>query len=280
MIIIPPKPLTIHFIGGPLTLELPPQMHHRVRGFYEPFLTDGPARLTLTFEVGPAVEYSTTRGMRIAYPETGDGRTALEPRFELIPTERGARVRYRMTAFQGVDCVLRIWATMLHLPPGGFLYHAAGIVTPEGRGHLLCGRSGSGKSTFAGNLIADPRWHVLSDEMPAVLRGKGGWSVSFTPFWGDLEPRMPERTEADLVGICKLEQGDSVKLEPLDRRAGTELLLQSVVSYEPPPWFADLALPFATELARGMPIHRLTVPRVFDPDELGEALGRGVEKGG
>jgi len=270
----PLERLTIHFIGGPLTLELPRTMRARVEEFYRPFLADGQAPFTVTLDVGPPVNYNIERGMRIIYPEV-EGRPVIrDPSFELVPTATGARVKYRLAGYQGIDLVLRVWAAMCLLPPGGFLFHAAGVVTPRGKGLLICGRSGSGKSTLAGNLIARPGWHVLSDEMPAVRRGDGGWSIGFTPFWGDLEARMPAVTRAGLGGVCTLEKGDAVRLEPLTARDGAALLVASVTSYEPPPWFADLVLPFAAELSRRIPVHRLTVPRKFEPAELADLLDK------
>jgi len=268
----PLEQLTIHFIGGPLTLELPRMMRARLAEFYRPFLTDEPASLTVTFDVQPPVDYNIELGLRMIYPEADGGRAIREPRFELVPTGTGARVKYRLGAYQQVDFVLRAWAAICLLPPGGFLFHAAGVVTPRGRGFLICGKSGSGKSTLSGNLIGTPGWHVLSDEMPAARRGDGGWTVEFTPFWGDLEPRIPAVTRAGLVGICSLEKGDAIRLEPLSARKCAALLLSSVTSYEPPPWFSNLILPFAMELSRRVPAHRLTVPRTFEPAELADRL--------
>jgi hypothetical protein len=268
----PIERLTIHFVGGPLTLELPRTLRAKVAELYRPFLTDGPAALTVVLDVEPVVDYNIEFGLRLVYPETAGGRAIREPRFELRPVEGGARVRYRLGAYQNVDLVLRVWTAMCLLPPEGFLFHAAGIVTPGGRGFLVCGRSGGGKSTLGGNLIGAPGWHVLSDEMPAVVRDGGGWSVEFTPFWGDLEPRMPAVTRAGLAGVCALEKGDAVELEPLTSRNGAALLAASVTSYEPPPWFAGLVLPFAAELSRRVPTYRLTVPRRFEPAVLAELL--------
>jgi hypothetical protein len=268
----PLERLTINFIGGPLTLELPGKMCARFAELYRPFVADGPGVLTVTFDVQPPVNYNIELGLRLIYPEEGGRRVIREPRFELVPTGAGARVKYRLDAYQNVDLVLRVWAAMCLLPPGGFLFHAAGVVTPRGGGFLICGRSGSGKSTLSRNLIGRHGWHVLSDEMPAVRRKDGDWTVEFTTFWGDLEPRMPAVTRAGLTGICTLEQGDAVRLEPLTAKDGAALLLASVTSYEPPPWFADLVLPFATELSRRVPAHRLTVPRTFEPAELADLL--------
>ncbi len=268
----PLERLTINFIGGPLALELPRTMCARFAEFYRPFLADGPGVLAVTFDVQPPVDYNIELGLQLVYPEADGRRMIREPRFELVPTGTGARVKYRLGAYQNVDFVLRVWAAMCLLPPEGFLFHAAGVVTPRGRGFLICGRSGGGKSTLAGNLIGRPGWHVLSDEMPTVRRGDRGWTVEFTPFWGELEPRMPTVTRAGLTGICALEKGEAVRLEPLTARDGAALLLSSVTSYMPPPWFADLVLPFATELSKCVPVHRLTVPRTFEPAELADLL--------
>jgi len=275
----PLERLTINFIGGPLALELPRTLRAPLAELYRPFLTNGPGVLTVTFDVQSQVDYNIELGLRLIYPEQSGRRVIREPRFELVPTDAGARVKYRLGAYQNVDFVLRVWAAMCLLPPDGFLFHAAGVVTPRGRGFLICGKSGSGKSTLSGNLIGRPGWHVLSDEMPAVRRGDGGWTVEFTPFWGELEPRMPAVTRAGLTGVCTLEKGDVARLEPLTAGEGAALLLTSVTSYVPPPWFADLVLPFATELSRSIPFHRLTVPRTFEPAELADLLDEPSEAG-
>ncbi|HDR06938.1 MAG TPA: hypothetical protein ENN88_04820 [Candidatus Coatesbacteria bacterium] len=267
--------LTIHFIGGPLALELPPTLHSRLTEFYSPFLTDEPAQARVAFDQRPPVSYNIELCLRITYPEAEGRRVIREPRFELSPDDAGARVKFCTRAFQDADFILRAWAAMLLLPPEGFVFHAAGLVTPAGRGVLVCGRSGSGKSTLAGNLAESPGWSVLSDEMPAVRREPGGWSIGFTPFWGDAEHRMPGTRDARLRGICALEQGDGPALEPMSPADGAALLLGSVTSYEPPPWFADAVLPFAADISRSLPFHRLTVPRSFDAARLAELFDEG-----
>jgi hypothetical protein len=147
-------------------------------------------------------------GVVISFPAPdAQWRTALRRRFagfltdapEAFTITRGAYVgerRRRPTAAFGV--VLDPLARTADLPPtltvreagalvrsllpgllgDGLVAHAAVLLDGE-RGFLCCGRSGAGKSTLA-RLAGGRRG---SDELGAVRRLDGAWTVCTLPFW-------------------------------------------------------------------------------------------------
>jgi len=70
---------------------------------------------------------------------------------------------------------------------GGGLFHAAGLIR-DNRGELFIGKSGSGKSTLARACGDD---EILSDELTAVRRDAGAFTVHGTPFMASLAWAAP-----------------------------------------------------------------------------------------
>lgn len=90
----------------------------------------------------------------------------------------------------------------------GLLLHAA-LVAHAGRGFLLAGRSGAGKSTASARV--PPGWEALSDDMALVVRAPGdGWRVHPWPTWGavinGVGGSWPVERALPLEGIFFLEQ--------------------------------------------------------------------------
>jgi SynChlorMet cassette protein ScmC len=74
---------------------------------------------------------------------------------------------------------------------GGLPLHGA-LVERDGRGVLLVGRSGVGKSTACRRL--PPRWNVLGDDLAlAVRRPGGGFAVHPLPTWSAVGPDSEKR---------------------------------------------------------------------------------------
>jgi SynChlorMet cassette protein ScmC len=74
---------------------------------------------------------------------------------------------------------------------GGLPLHCA-LVERDGRGVLLVGRSGVGKSTACRRL--PPRWDVLGDDLAlAVRRPGGGFAVHPLPTWSAVGPDSEKR---------------------------------------------------------------------------------------
>ena len=78
----------------------------------------------------------------------------------------------------------------------GLVCHAAALIEGE-RGWLCCGRSGAGKSTLA-SLMGE---RAASDEVGAVRRGGGSFTVHALPFW------RAHRAVAQLEGVYLLRHG-------------------------------------------------------------------------
>lgn len=70
---------------------------------------------------------------------------------------------------------------------GKSLIHSAGS-SVDGKGVLLCGRSGVGKSTMTAHLQRmDASLTVLSEDMPVLMQENGRWMIGGTPLCGDDE---------------------------------------------------------------------------------------------
>ncbi len=101
---------------------------------------------------------------------------------------------------------------------GGLVIHGA-LVALEGRGALLIGPGGSGKSTCCRRL---PRpWHPFCDDEALVVLGKDGkYRVHPFPTWSDYFWKRTQRTwdvrsSAPLSGFFFLEKGPKDAVEPL-----------------------------------------------------------------
>jgi hypothetical protein len=118
-------------------------------------------------------------GVVIGFPAPDPrGRAALRRRFAGFVTDAPATV----TTAREVASVLDAGGLVRSLLPGlledGLVAHAAVLLDGE-RGFLCCGRSGAGKSTLS-RLAGSRRG---SDELGAVRRVGGEWTVCSLPFW-------------------------------------------------------------------------------------------------
>ena len=81
---------------------------------------------------------------------------------------------------------------------GGLPLHGA-LVEHDGRGVLLVGRSGVGKSTACRRL--PPRWNALGDDLAlAVRRPGGGFAVHPLPTWSAVGPDLEKRDVGHQAG--------------------------------------------------------------------------------
>jgi hypothetical protein len=86
----------------------------------------------------------------------------------------------------------------------GLEVHAVGIVDDLGRGHLLLGHSGAGKSTTARLWLAQPNVRILSDDRIVLRRQNGQIRMYGTPWHGDAGISSPQC--ATVTNIYFLEQ--------------------------------------------------------------------------
>jgi hypothetical protein len=112
----------------------------------------------------------------------------------------------------------------------GVEMHGCGVITPDGRGFLLTGHSGAGKSTSARMWARNRETRVLSDDR-IILRAEGNriWMYG-TPWHGDAGIAEADRFPLD--GIFVLEHGTENRLQPLSAtKASAELFARSFVPH-------------------------------------------------
>lgn len=183
----------------------------------------------------------------------------------------------------------------------GVLALHASVVDVGGLGVAFIGESGAGKSTTAAAL--ESRGHaVVGDDLAPVVLGPAGpqvfpgspqlrlWPDSLTALGHDpaslplLEPDREKRTRdvaaranprqpLPLVRVYLLDWGEDVRITPLSPRdAFVELLRHSYGVH----WMHAVAgvgqFAFRAEVARRVPVHRLTRPR--DLGALAELITR------
>lgn len=112
----------------------------------------------------------------------------------------------------------------------GVEVHGCGVIAPDGRGLLLTGHSGAGKSTSSRLWSQYGGARVLSDDR-IILRGEKGriWMYG-TPWHGDAG--IAEADCAPLDGIYVLAHGQCNEVRPLSRTtASAELFARSFVPH-------------------------------------------------
>jgi SynChlorMet cassette protein ScmC len=116
---------------------------------------------------------------------------------------------------------------------GGLPLHGA-LVKQGGRGVLLVGRSGVGKSTACRRL--PPRWNVLGDDLAlAVRKTGGGFAVHPLPTWSavgqDSEMRRWDiQRGVRLSAIFFLTQADEDELIPAGRAMASVILADAAMT--------------------------------------------------
>jgi len=116
---------------------------------------------------------------------------------------------------------------------GGLPLHCA-LVERDGRGVLLVGRSGVGKSTACRRL--PPQWNVLGDDLALAVRGPGGgFAVHPLPTWSAVGPDL-EKREWDikrgvrLAAIFFLTQADEDEVFPAGRATASVILADAAMT--------------------------------------------------
>ncbi|AFM27224.1 hypothetical protein Desti_4598 [Desulfomonile tiedjei DSM 6799] len=113
---------------------------------------------------------------------------------------------------------------------GGMPVHAA-FVAWKGKGVLLMGSSGAGKTTCCTRLPGS--WTVYSDDQALILPvSAAGFEAHPLPTWSDLVLRNLDKSwdisrSVPLCAVAVLVQGDADEIVPLDRSRGAVALAQS-----------------------------------------------------
>jgi hypothetical protein len=191
---------------------------------------------------------------------------------------------------------------------GDLMLHAAGVVGPSGRAHLLLGKTGAGKSTTVACLVA-AGWALLDDDGirvietndgPVAVPGTEGMrlhSASAKVLLPDARPGRPiakghpkwrflaesggfriAQAPAHIAGVYLLQRTDVP--EPRVELLGLADALSTIVEHgfhmaDEPATIARQAFERATTLAAAAPVRRLLHPPGLDRlDETLELLAR------
>ncbi len=112
----------------------------------------------------------------------------------------------------------------------GVEVHGCGVIGPDGRGLLLTGHSGAGKSTSSRLWSRRDGARVLSDDRIILRREHGHVWMYGTPWHGDAG--IAEAACAPLDGIFVLSHGQQNEIRPLSRTtASAELFARSFVPH-------------------------------------------------
>ena len=183
--------------------------------------------------------------------ERGDLRTEFDP-----ATRRGRIVQSANP--YAIDAALRILHSLVLAREGGLLMHAASAVR-NSKAFLFAGVSEAGKTTIS--RLAPPDATLLTDEISYLRRNGHGHVAYGTPFAGELA-KVGENVRAPLAAVYLLHKGQENRIEPLPQLDAVRLLLQNVLFFAHDPELVGMVFKSACELARQVPVQRLT----FFPD--------------
>ncbi|MGA7223417.1 MAG: hypothetical protein WBX16_11190 [Candidatus Acidiferrales bacterium] len=115
----------------------------------------------------------------------------------------------------------------------GVEVHGCGVIAPDGRGMLLTGHSGAGKSTSARLWAKHRASRVLSDDRIILRQEDGRIHMYGTPWHGDAG--IAEAAQSPLDAIFVLQHGKANELRPLGVAESTaELFARSFVPHHSP----------------------------------------------
>lgn len=140
----------------------------------------------------------------------------------------------------------------------GLMVHACGI-NDKGKGYLLAGNSGHGKSTSAKLWKSEAT--ILNDDRIVIRFREGRFWMYGTPWHGDYTATSPEGVP--LESIYFLKHAGENKMEPVKGARALSMLLARAF---PPFWDAegmDYSLRFLNELVDAIPCRELS----FLPDK-------------
>lgn len=155
----------------------------------------------------------------------------------------------------------------------GLVFHAA-VLLDGGRGFLCCGRSGAGKSTLA--TLAGSR--AGCEELGAVCRDAGGWSVRTLPF------RRSRRARAPLAGVYLLRHAARNERRRLSPSEAAREAARHVFWPESDVPSGRRSFELLAELVEQVPVWDLgflpeasAIAEVFAPETGGRETGRAGE---
>ena len=197
-------------------------------------------------EPNPLSVLATAGAVRV---EHRDFQAQLERSTPAEPLQGSGTTRPTQAAFVSLMRVL--WSALLP-QTGGALFHACGL-HDGGRVLLAAGPTGAGKTTLARKAAPGD---VLSDEVVAVhpaRTGDGGWRVSATPFFGDLNPGAQSMRSFPLAGIALLEQRPALAMEDVSLAGAVQRLLGCLLCFETDSEAAERNFDLVVQLCNHVP---------------------------
>jgi hypothetical protein len=168
-----------------------------------------------------------------------------------------------------------LWIHRLSMGEGVEL-HGCGVIAPDGRGLLLTGHSGAGKSTSSRLWSKQVGARVLSDDRIILRREKGRVWMYGTPWHGDAGIAEADRWPLD--GIFILAHGGKNELRPMSRTtASAELYARSFVPHHSSDAVA-FNLEFLSKVTAEVPcfdfsfVPDITAVEVLLREELGKTI--------
>lgn len=177
---------------------------------------------------------------------------------EWDPAARWGRVVQSANPYS-IDAALRIIHSLILAREGGLLMHAASGVR-NGKAFLFAGVSGAGKTTIS--CLAPMDVTLLTDEISYVRREGHGYVAHGTPFAGELA-KVGANVQAPLAAVYFLQKGLENAIEAVGASEAVRRLMENVLFFARDPELVEMVFESACELARRVPVFRLT----FFPDE-------------
>ena len=222
---------------------------------YASYLTCEPSAKPIELTVTVAPNGGAYRG-DLPRAEWLEGRwlfECLDFRGEWFPDSGHGWVRQEQAVHRSIDSVLRILHSLLLVPKGGCLLHAASAVR-NGRAFAFTGVSGAGKSTLA--RLAPPDAVLLTDEISYIRSIDGVYKAFGTPFVGI--GMTGENISAPLQALYLLAKGPENKIEPLSRKQAVNVLMRNTPFYAKDQKLIEVLLETVCRIAACVPAYRLT----------------------
>jgi len=227
-----------------------------LRRRYGGFLSASRAEFELEFDLTPmgTVSDEDARVRRDGSDwilERGDFRARWTPR-----AGKGT-VRQNASPY-ALDSVLRVLHSLILAERGGFLLHAASVIS-SGGAYLFSGVSGAGKTTMA--RLAPSNVTLLTDEISYVRPSAGRYAAFGTPFAGELA-KSGENCSAPVEALFFLEKGGENQVDELPPAEAVRRLMRNILFFAVDESLVEKLFATAFDFVERVPVRRLT----FYPD--------------
>ncbi|MBT8468780.1 MAG: hypothetical protein HKN10_17500 [Myxococcales bacterium] len=139
---------------------------------------------------------------------------------------------------------------------GALVMHSAAF-HDDGRGFVLCGRSGAGKTTLCG-LADELDLQILSDELNAVRPTGGSFELLAMPFAGDFGRAPRRHPPYPVTGLLGLRQGGAPSVSLCSKAEAVSRVVASCPYVNADPCLVDRLTSRAEQLVERLPLRVLT----------------------